>query len=406
MLGEIGIIYIIGSVLGILGGSIFIHLFEGVNIDLFVSESLGDKLEIIAISPDAVKLALIMGLGSVLAAGIKAALIAGNISPIEAMQKSTQDKGIGFKEKECWIEKILSIPNKISYKNLMRNRKALFFTAVTMTIGCSIYMVGSFQGEMFDRDRAYYNNMYKTNVYEFTLNVNDISPMKQAYSSEDIEDLKKMPQVEDVLGRGLLFSRIEFPTTFLNANYGKNYLKKMQKQDTDIRIQDQAPIEGKNGFVFESADGKEISIRSAVWGLSEDELKPLEKNLVAGRITDTKSRNLQAVLYLPMVNEDGTTIIAPTRKKEPIMNLKIGDKIKLAYPKEGYQRSMDNYLLLMDYEKYRDLYVSKEVIITGIIEDLPVEGIFYLGGPDIPNLLMAVRILRNSQVWKDIVTSA
>lgn len=236
---------------------------------------------------------------------------------------------------------------------------------------------------MFDRHRKYYNNMYKTNLYEFNLSENDDTPMKQSYSSEDIEELKKIPQVEDVVGRGLIFARMKFPATCLNANYGKNYLEKMQKQDTDIRVQLSAPIEGKSGFVFASDDQKEISIRCTVWGLSEDELKPLEKNSVAGKISDTKAQTFQAVLYLPKVNEDGTTNTALTKNQKTILNLKVGDKIKLVYPKEDYERSMNNYLLLMDYEKYRDLYVSKEVTITGIIEDIPIEDVFYLGGHDI-----------------------
>lgn len=185
MLGEIGIIYMVGAVLGVLGGSFFVKLFKGINMGLFVSESLGDKLEVVVISPDAIKLALIMGLGSVLAAGVKAAWIAAKISPIEAMRKSTQDKAIKIKEKEGFIERSIGIPNKIPYKNLLRNKKALLFTAVTMTIGCSIFMVGSFKAEMFDRDREYYNEMYKSKAYEFTLNVNEGSPMKQAYTLED-----------------------------------------------------------------------------------------------------------------------------------------------------------------------------------------------------------------------------
>lgn len=389
MLGEIGIIYIVGVVLGTLGGGIFVKLFKGINLDLFVSESLGDKLDVVVISQDAVKLAIIMGLCSVLAAGVKAAWIAAQISPIEAMRKSTQDKAIKIKDKEGFIERSLGIPNKISYKNLLRNKKALLFTAVTMTIGCSIYMVGSFRAEMFDRDREYYNEMYKSKAYEFTLNVNEGSPMKQAYTIEDIKELEQLPQVEDVLGRGLLYSRIELPNTALNGKVGENYLKAMQNSVMEIRVQVKAPIEGKSGFVFESDDKKSISITNTVLGLPDDELKPLQKNLVTGSIPDPKSQNLQAILYVPKVTEKGTFLDATGKnEREPIVKLKVGDKIKVSFPKEGYERAMENYILITDYEKYKDLYISRVVTITGIIEDLPVKDDFRLGTDEAPYLLM------------------
>ena len=389
MLGEIGIIYVIGAILGVLAGSVFVHLFKGINIDLFTVEGLGGKLDIILISPRAIQLALIIGLGSVLAAGGRAIWMAGRISPIEAMKRNTQDKKIEFKDREGWIEGHLDISNRISYRNLMRNKKALLFTAITMTIGCSIYMVGSFRAEMFDRDREYYNNIYKSKAYEFTLNVNEGAPIKQVYSLDEIKELEKLPQVEDVLARGVVYSRLEFPTTALNGNFGRNYLKYMQKRDMALRVQSAAPVEGKSGFAFESEDKRKTTIRNTILGLSPEELKPLEKDLKAGHLPDLKAEELQGLVYIPKATEKGTFVSATGKeKKEPVIDLKVGDKIKVAYPKEGYEKSIENYLLIMDYEKYKEAYIDKEITITGMIEELPVQDNFHLGTSNAPYLLM------------------
>jgi putative ABC transport system permease protein len=203
------------------------------------------------------------------------------------------------------------------------------------------------------------------------------------------KELQQLSQVEDVLGRGLLYSRIEFPNTALNGKFGENYLKEMQKRIMELRVQSKAPVEGKSGFAFANVDKRSTIITNTVLGLPDDELKPLQKNLVTGKIPDPTSQNLQAILYVPKVTEKGSFFDTTGKNKEPIVNLKVGDTIKVSYPKEGYERSMENYLLITDYEKYKDLYISRDVTITGIIEDLPVKDDFHLGTNNAPYLLMA-----------------
>ena len=311
------------------------------------------------------------------------------ITPVEAIQKSTLDRGIKFKEREGRLEGVLSISNRISYKNLMRNKRTLLFTAITMTIGCSLYLVGSFQGEMFDRDREYYNAIYKGKNYEFTLNVNESIPMKQAYSLQQVRELKKSSLVEDVLARGVLYSRIEFPTKSLNGSFGQNYLRKMEKKDKILRAQTEIPIEGKSGFSFQGQDKEYTLIRSTLLGLSQEELKPLKNSLSPGKLPSSSKDELQALLYLPKVTEKGTFYGPPGEiTYEPILNLKVGDKIKLTYPQKGYEQLVENYSLIMDYERYRDFYVSREVVITGIVDELPVEDNFHLGFGNLPYLLI------------------
>lgn len=93
---------------------------------------------------------------------------------------------------------------------------------------------------------------------------------------------------------------------------------------------------------------------------------------------------------MPKVTKKGI-FFNPTgeNKREPIINLNVGHSLKMSYSKRGYEQSMENYPLITDYEKYKDLYSSKEVIITGIIEDSPIQDEFHLGTLYAPYVLLS-----------------
>lgn len=112
---EIAVIYILGVVLGIISGTAFILLFKGTTTDLFAGsmETLPDmRLDIIVISAFAVKLSILVSLGAILAAGLRAALMVNKISPIAAINKSSQDEKINLREKESWLRKLAGYPQE------------------------------------------------------------------------------------------------------------------------------------------------------------------------------------------------------------------------------------------------------------------------------------------------------
>ncbi len=102
---EIVIIYVLGTTLGLVSGSALVQLFRGVTTDVFPTGIEADnlRLDVIVISGFAVILSLVVALGAVLGAGIRAILMTTSLSPIEAINRSTQDDKIRFSDKDsCW----------------------------------------------------------------------------------------------------------------------------------------------------------------------------------------------------------------------------------------------------------------------------------------------------------------
>ena len=403
MIWEIAILYVLGIVLGIVTGSAFVQLFRGVTTDVFVPdtiETFGNmQLDIIVISTFAIMLSVIVALGANLAAGIRAVLMATKISPVEAINRSTQDEKVHLDEKESCLERLLGIPKKISLKNLKRNKKAVIFTIVAMSIGCTLFMVQFFKLELFNRDRDYYASIFSDQHNEFRLNVNNTVPMTVGYTQEKIAEIKQLPQVQDVYAKQMLYSRLKLAKGQLNGHYGDNYIKYMNNAESrfDIRPEDIGDQpEDKPGFAFTGDNEDEIVIRNTVLGLSDDELNSISKILVKGELrAGEMSKKPLAILYIPEVNEKGSFFDETGKTKyKPALNIPVGDTITLTFPRKGYEKAMDNWSLIFQYEKHKAQYVDKEFTVAGIIRDLPETDHFWLGSEKAPYVLISNKMFR------------
>ncbi|MBV1821675.1 hypothetical protein KUA25_26975, partial [Bacteroidales bacterium MSK.15.36] len=148
----------------------------------FITEA-NYKLDTIVISSFAIKLGMLSALGSILLAGLRGGILANKVSPIEAMNKSTQDKNIKVKERESYIEKFMTIPNKVSYKTLRRNKKVLIFTIIAMAIGSTFFMAKSFKEELYERNREKLESIGDKSPWcEILLNLDMNEPMKNGYT--------------------------------------------------------------------------------------------------------------------------------------------------------------------------------------------------------------------------------
>lgn len=401
---EIAIIYILGVVLGIISGTAFIQFFKGTTTDLFAGsmETLPNmRLEIIVISAFAVKLSILVSLGAILAAGLRAALMVNKISPIAAINKSSQDEKINLREKESWLESWLGIPRKISLKNLRRNKKVVIFTVLAMSIGCTLFMVESFRCELFERDRDYRTSILgKHQENEFKLNVNLTAPMKTGYTEEQIARLKQLPSVQEVSAHQVLYARLKLNKRQLNGNYGENYIKYMNKREAGYENEKAADVsdrpEDKRSFAFTGSYADELVIRSTVLGLSAPEWKALSKILADKKLDmGMMSEKPLAILHIPEVNSNGSFLDKTGQDKyKPALNVRAGDKIKLTFPRQGYEKSLSNWNLIYKYKKYQDLYIDQEFIVAGVIRDLPETDDFLLGSEQAPYMLISNQIFR------------
>ncbi|KNF09020.1 ABC-type transport system, involved in lipoprotein release, permease component [Gottschalkia purinilytica] len=382
---EIGIIYIIGMILGIILGSTVLYFFKGSFTSRFVEGIY--KLDIKVISSFSIILSMITNFVAIGIAAIRGVLIVNKMSPLEAINKATQDKHIKINKKESFIEKHLMISKKVAYKNLKRNKKAVIFTIISMAIGCNMFMAERFRSELFDREHSYQIDTGRLEVTDFRLDLNDKTPMKEGYTKEQIEDIKKLPQVKSVSFKQILYSKIKLNKKYMNGINGENYIKYM---DNGGHPQDMGR------FAFNGDDEEEILVRNIVLGLSDNDLRSLEQVLEKGSIDLKKMKNEpSAIIYIPKSNKNGRLYREPgDNKLKPVFNFDIGDKLKLTIPKKGYDKSLDNLILLNEHEKYRSQYIEKEFNIVGIIEYFPDEDISWLHSTRSPYVIISENMFK------------
>lgn len=402
---EAAIIYLTGTALGIGLGVIFVQQFKGATSSLFSYTNL--PLDVIVISSFAVTLAILVALGAIMAGVIRALLMTARVSPITAINRSSQDEKLKIGKKETRLEAWLGITGKIAVKNLKRNKKAVIFTIISMSIGCTLYMVNCFQTEFFARYWDYRNSVYSNRRDEFRLAVSESVPMQIGYSSGQIAKLQEMPQVQRLSGRQVLYTRLKISSSQLNGIYGENYVKYMNEKEPvfDKRVEDiKEEPEDRYEFAFPGDHEGEIVIRNTVVGLEEDELKSLEQ--ILGREdfnSDLIGEKPWTILYIPEVNKKGKTysnMLADIKEKpeyQAVLNIKVGDTITLTWPGQGYEESLDNAKLIYQYEKYKNRYTDKDFIVAGIIryrQDMPEEDENHLGSDYNPYLFISKQEFR------------
>ncbi|AFS79572.1 ABC transporter permease protein [Gottschalkia acidurici 9a] len=357
MLIEILIIYTIGITIGVILSFISVNLFKGSTTQLFTEGN--TNLNIIVISTFSIGLSSITSFIAISVAGIRGTLLALRVSPVEAITKSTQDNKLKVKHKEGFIEKVLGIPKKISYKNIMRNKKSFILTISAMSIGCVLFTYQSFEYELWTRDFNYRKTMDKSMSYDFILHLNPSVPIKNGYSKDQIEELKKLEGVKQVYAKQVLYSKFKINKDYVNNPYGLNYIEHL-----DHRARNLTDIEYR--YIFKGDSEDEIIINNNVLGLSDSDLEDLKKRLKGNLNINNMKKEPLAILVMPRayIDENGNY----TREElGDVFNLKLGDKIKISIPKGGYEKSLDNWAMAGQYEKYKQYYTDKEFEIAGII---------------------------------------
>ncbi len=369
ILSEIFILYILGTSLGGLTGILFTYILKGSKMAIFITEATY-KLDTVVISGFSIKLALLSTLGSILLAGLRGGILANKVSPIEAMNKATQDKNIKVREKESFIEKFITMPNKVSYKNLRRNKKVFIFTIIAMAVGSTFFMTKSFGQALLKRSLEMEKSIGdKSPTSEILLNLDMNEPMKNGYTKEQLDEIKKIPQVENLFYMQTLYSKLKLDKEQLNKTNGENYIKFMNEKGFH-------PEMNLGDFYIEGDTKDSVMIRNVVTGLGDKDLEYLGKrfNILQNEKIDTNKMKNEpvAVVYIPKTKENGAPFDEKAKGRyEPVLDIKIGDKIKVTIPKEGYDKGIDNMELLREHEKYSSQYVDKEFTIIGIVDELP-----------------------------------
>lgn len=354
---EIIIIYTIGICIGLLLSIFSVNLFQGSTTDLFTEGS--TKLDTIMISKFSIGIAVITSLISTILAALRGVMLGLKLSPIEAMTKITQDENIKYKY--GFIEKIIGITKKISYKNIMRNKKSFIFTISAMAIGCVLFTYQSFTYEMWNRDLDYRKTVEKALSYDFRLHLNPKVSVKEGYSKEQIENLKKIDGIKDVYTRQVLYSKLKINKSFINKPYG---MRELEMQDESARSLD-GPIEYR--YIFDGDDKDELIINSTVLGLSNSDLKDLREVSKQNFSVENMNKEYSAILVIPKTRIDINKEYEEKNLTD-VFNYKVGDKLNVTIPKKSYEKNIDDFKVSAEYEEYKDYYVDKEFQISGIVD--------------------------------------
>lgn len=388
---EVAVIYLIGTLLGIFAGSLWVQLFKGATTSMFIPSAIEAdnlNLDVIMVSPFAIKLSLLVALGSILAAAIRAARMAMKVSPIAAINRVTQDDSISFTN-SC-LEGLVSIPRRISVKNLKRNKKALVFITIAMSIGCTLFMVESFKAELFDRSADNYHSVSSFWADDFCLNANEATPMARGYSAAQIYQLRHMTPVKKVKAMQVLYSRLKLSPDRLNGVYGERYIKYMNRGEANYTWDQRTVFHPNNQQRFALMDGGELVMRNTVIGMSKQDLAAIERVLLSGKHRIAAKSGLpRAIVYIPQVNIHGTLEETKGQKMQPVLDIQGGDHITLTFPGKGYQRLADNASLIYDYRDHKSDYVDQEFEVAGIITTLPEEDNTHLGNNYGPYLFVS-----------------
>ncbi|KNF09558.1 ABC-type transport system, involved in lipoprotein release, permease component [Gottschalkia purinilytica] len=376
---EIVIIYIIGILIGTILGVSAMYMLKGSTIDLFYTGKI--KLDTIVIPSFAVRLSMITTLASILLAGIRAIVLSVRVSPIEAINKNTQDSKIFFNDKESFIDRLLSISKRISFKNIKRNKKTFVFTILAMCIGCTIFLTTTFRYSFFGRDLEYRMNTFFGTKYDFEVNVNGTSPMKIGYNEKQIKNLRELPEISEVIATQIIENNIKIDKKYINGEYGSNYLEYMEGYRYVPQI---------GGFSLEKDNDKQLVLRSNTFGLSDKGLNKLRKSLIKGKIDINKMNEENvAIIYIP---ESKKSKDPNDENMQPVFNIDVGDKISLSIPKESYDDLTDSFQILSNYEQYKSKYVDKEFTIIGIVDNIPIDNYMSLGNT--PDAIISKNIFR------------
>lgn len=395
ILSEICMVYVIGALLGIFTGVFLTYSLKGSAMASLVTEA-NYRLDIIIISSFAIKLAMLSAFGSILLAGLRGGILANRVTPIEAMNRSTQDKKIKLRVKKSFIERFMTMPQKISYKNMKRNKKVLLFTIIAMAIGSTFFMVQSFQEELNTRSiEALKSIGDKSPWCDFLLNIDMDQPMKEGFSQEELEEIGKLPQVDNISSAQIAYSKLILKKEQLNKANAENYIHFMNKEGFP------KPLVGD--FSFEGNTKDEVIIRNTVSGLSDKDLEYLRRTfkILQNEEIDTWKMKDEAlaVIHIPKTKKNGVPYDEKAKGQyQPVLNVKIGDKIKLSVPKKGYGEGIDNKELLAEHKQYASQYLEKEFTIIGIVEELPDQ----YRDQSVAGTLIAPYLLISENMFKEI----
>lgn len=288
------------------------------------------------------------------------------ISPIDAIRKTFgTDKNVT--KVNSLISKLtlnISATKSISAKNIFRNKKSFIIIILSMSIGGIIVIKDNYKSSFLDvqnkslQEQVYMNaDFILSNAYFNQTGNNTSFKDIRGFNDNQIDKIKNIDGIDKVKTASILNTRIEvdkinrldYYETINSTPYYKKY-----------------PLFTKN-----KTTGK-YTLKQKLKGYNDEMIRSLEKYLVSGSINleKMKKENL-AIVYVPEISKTQkyTKTYIPG-EGTPAVDIKVGDTIKVKYPKNGidqelYETLKDNYEYL-EYEFKVGAIVSYTFADTGM----------------------------------------
>ena len=272
------------------------------------------------------------------------------ISPIDAIRKTFgADKNVT--KVNYLISKLtlnMSVTKSISAKNIFRNKKGFIIIVLSMSIGGIIVIKDNYKYSFLDvqnkstQEQTYMNaDFILSNVYLNEIGNNTSFKDIKGFNDNQIDKIKNIDGIDKVKTASILNTRIE--------------VNKINRLDYYEAINSTPYYKLNPLFIKNKTTGK-YTLKQKLKGYNDEMIKSLEKYLVSGNINlkKMKKENL-AIVYVPEISKTQkyTKTFTPG-EGTPAVDIKVGDTIKVKYPKGGmdtglYESLKDNYEYL-EYE--------------------------------------------------------
>ncbi|MFD3158717.1 ABC transporter permease (plasmid) [Haloimpatiens sp. FM7330] len=237
----------------------------------------------------------LIGLITVLLSTLAPSKKASKVSPIEAVC-GTKNLEVNILKKRKWhklIKNTFGNIGMISYKNLWRNKKRTKVTIISLSTTIILFITFSYfvtHMPVSNPEQYFKNGQFKLQIERNFIPQN-------GYSKKDIEQIKLLPDIENVYEMKFLTGNALLEDNFVKKDIIKDTYVQTTKDETTNKIS--TPISFK--------------------GYNDDMLKILRKNIVKGSIDINKMKKEPIVLIG----------LDPSKKISKYLNLKVGDIITL-----------------------------------------------------------------------------
>ncbi|MCR1954634.1 ABC transporter permease [Clostridioides mangenotii] len=342
ILGELLILLSISTPIGIGLGIMGAKLFSSISGRLFTEGVV--EITKLAIPLDILAFSIIVSLITILIISIITFINIRKISPMDAIRKNTSSNKLGKRQflSLSFLIKLISFEKAIAFKNIFRSKKSFITIVLSMSLGSAIFIVSGFYAHLANIQGKKIAETSNVNT-DYKISMIPSSYMNKGLSNDDINEIKNLKGVESVKSIQLLYSimpleksQIAEPLYFKQKN-SSNYAKKVL-----------------NGLLTEDKETGEVLLKNGVYGYDDSLLKELDKYLLDGEINIAKMKKENIVL-----------IKIPHPIGPNVVDLKIGDKIKVTF-KEDFYLGEDG--LKMDTKKGK--YLTEEFIVGGIVDEV------------------------------------